>query len=346
MNKILIATTNKGKFAEMIHLLGDLPFVFLSLLDLKEQIDEPEETGTTLEDNAILKTKYYANKTGLITISDDTGLFVDALDNWPGVKAARVGKTDEERREILLEKMKDIPEEKRQAKFKTCIACYNPNNQNTFFSFGEVEGKILKKKVEQGNNNFGYNPLFSVPKLNKAFAEMTLVEKNSISHRGKAIKKIAYYLNNQFGNKNIVVPVGVVVKEGKILLAKRYDPHNPEFHGKWELPGGLMEFDETMEENVVRELLEETNFKTEVVKKIDYIHLDQRKTQDFQYQVFLIPYLCKVIEKQGEFNDAEIIEIIWIDPDDYVNYDYIADNKNMMGKIIPEIKNIIKENNL
>lgn len=341
--KILIATSNQGKFKEIIHLLGDLPFEFLSLVDLSENFSEPEETGETLEANAILKAKYYAEKTGMIIISEDTGLFIDALDGWPGLKAARVGSNDEERRKILLEKMKDVPKEKRTAKFMTCAACYNPINQNTFLSFGEVKGEILYKETKINDLNFGYNSIFFVSELNKAFSEMKLSEKNSISQRGKALKKMAYYINNQFGNKHLVAPVGIIIEEGKILLAKRYDPHNPEFHGKWELPGGLMEFDETLEENVVRELLEETNLKTEIVEKLKYIHLDQRSTESFKYQVFLIPYICKIIKKQGEFNDAEIMELVWIDPDDYVNYDFIADNRTMMDRIIPEIKEIINK---
>ena len=158
--KILIATSNFGKYQEMIHLLGDLPFDFLSLSDLSEKIIEPEESGETIEANAILKAKYYGSKTSLITISEDTGLFVEALDGWPGVKAARVGNNDQERRKILLEKMKNLPKSKRHAKFMTCAVCYNPFNQNTFLSFGEVTGEILEKESSVGDNNFGYNPVF------------------------------------------------------------------------------------------------------------------------------------------------------------------------------------------
>lgn len=344
--KILIATSNSGKYQEMIHLLGDLPFDFLSLSDLSEKIIEPEESGETIEANAILKAKYYGNKTGLITISDDTGLFVDALGGWPGVQAARVGSNDEERRTILLEKMIDIPKEKRQAKFMTCMACYNSINQNTFLTYGEVKGEILEKKVETGDNNFGYNPLFFVPEMNKVFSEMTLAEKNSISQRGKALKKMSYYLNHEFDARHIVVPVAVITENNKILIAKRYDPHNPEYHEKWELSGGIAEIGKTLEENLIREVKEELGYKVKIIKKINYIHVNHRIGKDFEYQVYLIPFVCKIVEKVGGVSDSEVAEIKWIDPDDYSNYDYIADNKTMMKNIITEVKEIIKNNNL
>jgi len=344
--KILIATGNPGKFREIMHILGDLPFDFLSLNDVPEKISEPEETGETLESNAILKARHYAEKTGLITISEDTGFFVDAIGGWPGLKAARVGDNDEERKKLLLEKMNDVSDEKRTAKFMTSAACYNPNNQNIFLSSGTIEGKILKQEATANDLNFGYNPLFFVPELSKAFSEMTVAEKNSVSQRGKAFKKMAYYLNHEFGFKHIVVPVAVIIKDGKILLAKRYDPHNPEFHGKWELSGGIMEMGENIEDNLIREVQEELGYKVEIIEKINHIHIHHRVGKDFEYQVYLIPIVCRIIEETNKFNDGEVMETFWIEPDDYINYDYIADNKTMMKNIIPAIKEIIKKNNL
>jgi len=182
--------------------------------------------------------------------------------------------------------------------------------------------------------------------MNKVFSEMTLAEKNSISQRGKALKKMAYYLNHEFGAKHVVVPVAVIIENNKILIAKRYDPHNPEYHKKWELSGGIVEMGETLEENIIREVKEELGYKVKIIKKINYIHVNHRIEKDFEYQVYLIPFVCKIIEKVGEINDSEIAEIKWIDPDDYSNYNYIADNKIMMKNIIPEVKEIIKNNNL
>lgn len=344
--KILIATTNEGKFKEIMHTLADLPFKFLSLKDLDTKIEDPEETENTLEGNALLKARYYGNKTGLITISEDTGLFVKALDGWPGVKAARVSTTDDGRLETLLKEMDGVKKEDRAAEFRTSCVCYNPTNGNTTITEGSVQGEILEIASESRDIAFGYNPVFFVPEIGKVFAEMTLQEKNSISQRGKAIKKMAYYLNNQFGAKHIVVPAGIIAENGKMLIAKRYDPHNPDFHGKWELPGGVMELGETLEENLIRELSEETNFKTEIVERINFTHVVTRKTETYSYQVYILPYVCKVLEKNGDFNDAEIMELKWINPDDYVNYEYIGNNKTMLGNIIDEVKNIIKENNL
>jgi XTP/dITP diphosphohydrolase len=344
--KILIATTNEGKYKEMIHTLADLPFEFLSLKDLNTEIKDPEETEDTLEGNALLKARYYGDKTGLVTISEDTGLFAGALDGWPGVRAARVSTTDDGRLETLLKEMEGIKKENRHAEFKTSCVCYNPTNGNTMITEGIVKGEILETASESRDIAFGYNPVFYVPEIGKVFSEMTLQEKNSISQRGKAIKKMAYHLDREFAARTIVVPCGLIISEGKLLLAKRYDPHNPDYHGKWELPGGVIELGEALEENLKRELLEETNYEVEIIKQINYIHKVDRIKKDFSYQAFLIPYVCKVLEKNGDFNDAEIMEIKWIDPDEYVDYEYLGNNKTMMDNIIDEVKNIIEENNL
>ncbi|MBT6819600.1 MAG: NUDIX domain-containing protein, partial [Candidatus Magasanikbacteria bacterium] len=103
---------------------------------------------------------------------------------------------------------------------------------------------------------------------------------------------------------------------------------------------------ETMKENVVRELLEETNYKIEVLEKIDNIHITEREYPGTKLQIVLIPFVCKVIEKNGDFNDAEIMEMKWIEPDEYINFDYIGENKKIFDEIMPEIKRIMKENNL
>ncbi len=340
MQKILIATTNQGKFKEIKHFLGDLPFEFVSLSDLDDIPEEPVEDKPDIEGNAILKARYYGEKTGLMSLADDGGLFVDALDSWPGVISARISDTVDGRSQQILDKLEGVEKEKRGANFKACLALYDPDRDQLQLTYGETRGTILETAVND-KNGFGYDPIFYVKEIKKAYAEMTTQEKNNCSHRGKALGKMKYILANQYGTKHIVVPYGIIIDQGKILICKRNDPANPEFHGLWELPGGVLEFGETMEENVVRELLEETNYTVKVLEKIDHIHITEREYPGTKLQIILIPYVCKAIEKNGDFNDAEIMEMKWIEPDDYANYDYIGENKEIFGEIIPEIKKII-----
>ncbi|MBU2542920.1 RdgB/HAM1 family non-canonical purine NTP pyrophosphatase [Patescibacteria group bacterium] len=345
MTKLLIATTNPGKFKEIKHFLNDLPFDLIFLGDLENIPKEPVEDKPDIEGNAILKARYYGEKTGLMSLADDGGLFVDILNGWPGVISARIADTVDGRSQQILNKLEGVPEEKRGATFKACLALYDPTSKQIHLTYGETKGKILKESVQPANG-FGYDPIFYVEEIGKAYAEMTMQQKNNCSHRGKALGKMKYFLANQYGTKHIVVPFGIIADKGKILICKRNDPANPNFHGKWELPGGVLEFGETMEENVARELLEETNYKVEVVKRLDNIHVTEREYPNTKLQIILIPFVCKVIAKNGHFNDAEIMEMKWIEPEDYVNYDYIGENKEIFGEIMPEIKRIVEENKL
>ncbi|MFA7244810.1 MAG: RdgB/HAM1 family non-canonical purine NTP pyrophosphatase [Candidatus Magasanikbacteria bacterium] len=344
-NKILIATTNEGKFREMKKFLQDLNFDFLSLKDLENIPEEPEENEATIEGNAILKAKYYAEKTGLISLADDGGIFVDALDGWPGVISARIGIDAVDRRKKLLEKIQDIPEEKLSASFKAVLAIYNPHKNELFCAYGDRRGKILKEERET-TNGFGYDPIFYLEDLGKTYSELTAVEKNSTSHRGIALNRIKYFLADHFCSKHIVVPVGIIIKEGKVLISKRNDPHNPRFHGKWELPGGSMEYGEKLEENVKREILEETGCEVEIVKQLNKIQVVASAGRDFSYQVYLIPFVCKFISHAQEVNDTEVMETKFVEVDELSDYDFIEKNKEFLMQIVPDVKEIIKNNNL
>lgn len=193
--KILIATTNTGKYKEMKKNLGDLPFSFVSLKDINKKIKEPNEDQPTIWGNALTKAFYYGEKTKLLTIADDSGLFIDALKGWPGVISARIAKNNEARRVLTLKKMQG--KKNRKASFQAALAFYDPTNEITFLSTGESEGKILTKE-DSHDNGFGYDPIFFSIEKQKPFSALTMEEKNSCSHRGKALKKIKIFLEKQY----------------------------------------------------------------------------------------------------------------------------------------------------
>ncbi len=192
MNKtLLIATTNQGKIKEISEELKDIDLEIKTLKDYPE-ILPPEETGNTFFENALLKAKYYAEKTGLLTLADDSGLEVEALDGKPGIYSSRFAgemASDEENIKKLLELMKDIPEHKRKAQFVCVMVCYHPSGKY-IYSEGIWEGKIAYSP--RGDRGFGYDPVFLVKELNyqKTAAELEMEIKNKLSHRGKALKAL------------------------------------------------------------------------------------------------------------------------------------------------------------
>lgn len=192
MRKLLIATNNKGKLAEYLELLKDLPFelTWPEKEGLKLKVEE--KTGSYRE-NAIAKAVTWAKATGLITLADDSGLEVDALGGAPGPVSARYGglETDRERYELLLKKMEGIPWPQRTARFRCVIAIAYPDGEVHTFE-GVMEGLIaLEPKGEHG---FGYDPVFFLPELGKTVAQLTLEEKNRLSHRAQAALKARDFL--------------------------------------------------------------------------------------------------------------------------------------------------------
>ncbi|MFH1292116.1 MAG: RdgB/HAM1 family non-canonical purine NTP pyrophosphatase [bacterium] len=298
MKKILIATSNQGKFKEITSEMSDMPFDFISLQDLPKKIKEPVEDQPTIEENAILKAKYYAKKTGLPSLADDCGLFIDALNGWPGVISARIGTNDDERRANVLSKMNG--KTNRKAKFKAVLALFDPNDQNMYLSYGECQGQLLEKENLQGKNGFGYDPIFYVTEKGKTYSEMPIVEKNLISHRGRALANIKFYLIKQYSFKQYIVPLGILVKDRKMLMTKRRD-HRLEYNNKWEFPGGGVDNGESIKDNLLREVREETGYSVDVVEQLPEILTETRKKYD--YQVFLLPYICKI--KSGKLKTSD-----------------------------------------
>lgn len=342
--RLLIATTNEGKYKEIVHFLGDLPFELVSLKDLGQSIPAPEEIEETMEGNALLKAKYYAEKTGLLTLADDGGLFIDALDGWPGVASARIAATKAERIKLVIERLKDVKKSKRRARFKAVLTIYDSKESTFFSSYGELSGRILEKPHDNGDTTWGYNSIFFVEEIQKTYGELSIQDKNSISHRGKALIKIKHYLQNQFGPKHIPVPVGLIIKDGKLLVSLRNDPHRPEFHKKWEFPGGVIEFGEEVTENLQREIKEETGYNIEVIKQLQYIKVKWQK--DLNYQVYLIPFVCRITDGKEQLSDAEILEIRYVPLDALLQFDLIGDNKQLYQTILSELKQVVADYHL
>jgi XTP/dITP diphosphohydrolase len=188
--EIMIATKNQGKLAEFRRMLEPLGFSVISQMEAGIE-GQAEENGSTFEENAMLKARYLYEKTNIATIADDSGLCVDALDGAPGVYSARYAgdhASDADRNALLLYHMKDIPEEKRTAKFVCAIAAILP--QQEFCVVGECYGKI--GYAPKGEGGFGYDPLFLVG--DRSFSELSAEEKDAISHRGIALKKLVQEL--------------------------------------------------------------------------------------------------------------------------------------------------------
>ena len=196
--KLLIATNNKHKISEIVRIFEQkIPgkIDILTPNDLHLELDV-EETAGTLEGNAELKAKAFFDAVKIPVIADDTGLEIDALDGQPGVYSARFAgepPNDERNRQKVLALMKDIPEEERTARFRTVI-CYIDDKGINFIE-GKCEGKIIEE--ERGDAGFGYDPIFIPEGFDKTFAEMTADEKNSISHRGRAIRNFADWLERR-----------------------------------------------------------------------------------------------------------------------------------------------------
>lgn len=190
--KIAIATNNPNKLREIRAILGGFFDEALSLSDLGIDIDI-EETGTTLSENALIKARTIRDLTGLPALADDSGLMVDALGGAPGVYSARYAgeEHDDKKNNALL--LKNLEGKPRDAKFCSVIAlCYPDGRELT--AEGSVRGVILEE--ERGTGGFGYDPLFFSPELGKTFAEATPEQKNSVSHRSRALRAMLELLSS------------------------------------------------------------------------------------------------------------------------------------------------------
>jgi XTP/dITP diphosphohydrolase len=187
--KIILATKNLGKIRELQELLVDEGIKVLSLLDIPDW-EDVEENGVTFAENAAIKAREAARKTGLITLADDSGLEVDALGGAPGIFSARYAgepTNDERNTDKVLELLGTIPQNKRTARFRCALVVVTPDGEE-YLTEGIVEGQILTER--RGTDGFGYDPVFYLPEFGKTMAEINLAEKNKISHRAQAFRKV------------------------------------------------------------------------------------------------------------------------------------------------------------
>ena len=180
--KLIVATSNPGKVKEMENYLQGLNWQ----LELKPQELEIEETGTTFRENACLKASEVAKALGEWAIADDSGLEIDALNGSPGVYSARYGKTNDDCIKRVLQELEN--EKNRQAQFVCIIAISDPQGEIVLTAEGICKGEILTEL--KGEGGFGYDPIFYIPEKKQTFAQMSLAEKQQISHRGKAFQAL------------------------------------------------------------------------------------------------------------------------------------------------------------
>ena len=196
MTELLVATTNQGKFAEVQAFLKSLPLTILSLESLSKWPAVVED-GATFEENALKKARALSEYSGMLTLADDSGLEVDALNGAPGIYSARYageGGSDDQNNKKLLSELTGVPEEKRSGRFVCALALCAPEAQGVkeWTVRESCEGRIAFDL--RGRNGFGYDPLFYYPPFSKTFGEIDRETKATVSHRGKALKKLAELL--------------------------------------------------------------------------------------------------------------------------------------------------------
>jgi XTP/dITP diphosphohydrolase len=200
--KLVIATKNKNKIKEIKEKFANFADLEIKSLVEFENLPEVVEDGRTFEENALKKAREYALFTGLPVLSDDSGIEIDAFSGEPGVRSARyAGENagDDENNDLVLDKLKSVPDGKRSARFVCVIAIVLPN-RNEYLTRGICEGQIIRMKI--GKNGFGYDPVFYIPQLKKTMAELTITEKNKISHRALALDQAKEILKKILENSN------------------------------------------------------------------------------------------------------------------------------------------------
>ncbi len=193
-NQILIATNNRGKFSEIAALLDSINIKAIATFDFN--IEEPEETGATFEENSLLKARYYAAKTGLVSLADDSGLCVEAMNGAPGIYSARFAKNADGKNDFdsAFKKIAAEITTNSRAHFICNLTLFDPKTDFAISFEGRVDGNLIFPP--RGNKGFGYDPIFIKDGMNETFGEIDPQLKDQISHRGEAFKKLTKFLAN------------------------------------------------------------------------------------------------------------------------------------------------------
>lgn len=193
MKKIALGTTNPHKLEEINDMLKEIHANDIEFVLVDGNFD-PDENGTTFEENSYIKAFEAAKVMGIPALADDTGLCVEALEGRPGLYSARYAPTQREKISKLLDEMKNVPDEKRTAYFICTMTLVAPSGEKIHTQVGKIDGFITKEP--SGEHGFGYDPLFFIPELNKTMADMTMEEKNTLSHRARALRPMIDVIKN------------------------------------------------------------------------------------------------------------------------------------------------------
>ncbi len=327
MKKILIATTNKEKFKEIMFELQDLQFNFVNLKDLKLDTIEVEEPHDTTWQNALEKARFFAKKTGLLTIAEDTGIFIKHLKGAPGVKSKRFGPTGVDRNKKVLELLQGVQEKNRGAYFETSGCLYDPDQESFSIFTSTVSGFIAKDMDTKVKNDMGYDSIFYYPPLKKRFSEISSLEKNNVSHRGKMIVQLKYFLMKNYQMRQIICAAGILVKDGKFFMQKRRDLR-PEFNNKWEFPGGSVDDGTSFYQTLEREMVEEAGVKVNIIEQLPDIMTTAVPKDNYQVHLFIC--ICTIKSGKIKIAEAEASEYGWFSYKEALKMDLLPLNKKII----------------
>ena len=225
--------------------------------------------------------------------------------------------------------MSTAPQINRGAYFESSGCIYDPSTNNFSVFIGQARGVISTTVGNDAREGLGYDSIFFYPPLKKTFAQLSMMDKNRVSHRGKMISQIKYYLMAHYEGKQIICAAGIIVKDKKMLVTKRRDLR-PEFNNKWEFPGGGVENGETFVQTLIREVKEETGFNVENIAQLPQVCTVTVNGLKEKYQVHLVLYICKI--KSGHFKpaDAETCGHGWFTYGQAIKMDMLALNKKVI----------------